>query len=501
MRDRIGRHRVTPLLVGLICMAGPVELAAGGPQAPARRGEQVRRTEKAYPTGDKTTSVVLLERLAPAEIRAGQAFNYAIKITNLTRAEIADVVVTEQFPAAFRIGSILPEPTGTGERSAAWEWEKLGPQETKEIRVSGSTEQTEDLTYCATVTFNTVVCATTRVVQPQLALTKHAPAEVLICDPIPLRFVVGNTGSGVARNVRIADKLPEGWKTTDGRTSLAFDAGDLAAGQSREFTVNVRSSQTGRFTNTATAAEEGGLSAEATATTTVRQPVLAVAKSGPDFRYIGRPAKFEITVANEGDAAAANTVVVDAVPAGTDFVTASDGGQLADGKVTWNLGTLAAGESRIVSLTVTPTRRGTVQNTAVAKAVCAEGSASARMEVRGIPAILLEVIDLHDPIEVGGNETYEIVVVNQGSADGTNIVITCTLPAEQEYVSAAGPTQAQAAGKTVRFAPLRSLAPKAKATYRLVVKGVQAADVRFKVSMTSDQVDSPVEETESTHIY
>ena len=51
------------------------------------------------------------------------------------------------------------------------------------------------------------------------------------------------------------------------------------------------------------------------------------------------------------------------------------------------------------------------------------------------------------------------------------------------------------------FAPLKSLAPKVKVTYRVVVKAVGTGDVRFKVSLTSDQMTSPAEETESTNIY
>ena len=55
--------------------------------------------------------------------------------------------------------------------------------------------------------------------------------------------------------------------------------------------------------------------------------------------------------------------------------------------------------------------------------------------------------------------------------------------------------------KIVKFAPLKSLAPKAKAVWRVVTKGVKAGDSRFKVSLTSDQMASPAPETESTHVY
>ena len=121
--------------------------------------------------------------------------------------------------------------------------------------------------------------------------------------------------------------------------------------------------------------------------------------------------------------------------------------------------------------------------------------------MKGVPAILLEVIDISDPIEVGADETYVITVTNQGTADDNNIRIECTLPAEEDFVSAEGPTKFNAEGKSVVFEPLSSLAPKAKVTYRVVVKGTSAKDVRFKTSLTSDMLTSPVEETESTHVY
>ncbi|MCB9849301.1 MAG: hypothetical protein H6817_01200, partial [Phycisphaerales bacterium] len=56
-------------------------------------------------------------------------------------------------------------------------------------------------------------------------------------------------------------------------------------------------------------------------------------------------------------------------------------------------------------------------------------------------------------------------------------------------------------GKKVTFAALPSLAPKAKAVYKVTIKGVSEGDARFEVELNSDQITSPVMETESTHIY
>ncbi len=132
---------------------------------------------------------------------------------------------------------------------------------------------------------------------------------------------------------------------------------------------------------------------------------------------------------------------------------------------------------------------------------CGQAETSVALEVRGIPDILLEVVDQLDPVEVGGTTTYVIEVTNQGSADGTNIAITCTLPPELQYVSANGPSPLTAQGRTVRFTPLAVLAPRAKTAYQVVVMRLAVGDVRFKVSMNSDQIDQVVEETESTHVY
>ena len=216
---------------------------------------------------------------------------------------------------------------------------------------------------------------------------------------------------------------------------------------------------------------------------------------------MGRPLTYEITVTNKGDAPARNTVVTDVVPAGTAFVAASAGGKFANGAVTWSLGTLQPGGSAKVSLTLRAVARGRARNTATVRAYCARAAAEATTELAGVPAILLELIDEADPIEVGAQETYVVTVTNQGSADGTNISVVCTLPAEQEFVSAKGPTEATHKDGVVTFAPLGELDPKAKAVYRVMVKGIKAGDVRFKVSLKSDQMTSPAEETESTHIY
>jgi uncharacterized repeat protein (TIGR01451 family) len=333
-------------------------------------------------------------------------------------------------------------------------------------------------------------------------LRKTSPSNVLLCEEIPTKFVVTNPGSGTVKDVKIEDKLPDGLKTIDGDSTIAIDAGTLAEGESKEFTVTLKADKTGKYENTATASSSRGLKAEASSVTQVRQPILEIDKTGPEKRYLGRSVTYEITVANKGDAPANDLVIRDRLPAGVKFLSASGNGTAENRRVQWSLGTVEPGDSRKVSVTVMPESAKTISNTAIVSAECAEGvRASARTQIEGIPAILLEVIDTQDPIEVGGRTTYVITATNQGTAPATNIQIICGLEEEMSHISSSGVTRSSAEGSKVTFQPLGSLAPGEKAEWRVNVRAVSAGDVRFKVDMNTDQLSRPVEETEATHLY
>jgi hypothetical protein len=153
-------------------------------------------------------------------------------------------------------------------------------------------------------------------------------------------------------------------------------------------------------------------------------------------------------------------------------------------------------------LDVMGTRIGTIRNVATARAYCAGAVADdASTIVAGIPAILLEIVDSPDPVEVGAETIYTITVTNQGSTPGTNIVVSCNLEDQAEYAGSRGTTRAIVAGKAITFAPVASVAPKAKAQWQMRVKAIGSGNIRFHVSMNSDQLTRDVQETEATHFY
>jgi len=81
-------------------------------------------------------------------------------------------------------------------------------------------------------------------------------------------------------------------------------------------------------------------------------PDTAVSKSGPTNVGGGAVFSYAITVSNDGLGTANNVVARDVLPGGTTFVSASGNGSATGGIATWTLGTLEAGASTNLTLTV-----------------------------------------------------------------------------------------------------------------------------------------------------
>ena len=479
----------------------PSSVRGWGYYSPRHGGDETA-SRMAFPTGDPDTSAMLVHQVMPNEVARGQDFEFSYHVTNLTSAELQNVMLMMDSSSNLEISNSTPDGNMSGD-GMTWTLGNMGPGETRVIELVGSASEVGMASDCITVSYNNFLCATTKVVEPALALSKTATAEALTCDEIVIRYLVENTGSGAASNVVIKDTLPEGLAMNNGSRSVNIPVGTLAAGESRAFEVRANASRTGEFSSGAMATADAGLEAEAGATNTViTQPELAVGVECTQTRFLGRNFTYEYSIENTGNGVANSATASASIPQGTSVVRVSDGGRVVGNNVVWDFGAMGVGDSGNFSMTVSASSIGNYTSSVVANAACADSvSDSCRTEVKGIPAILLEVVDITDPVEVGQQTTYVITVTNQGSANDNNIRIVATLPPEQSFVSASGATNGTANGKTVNFAPSGSLAPGAAITWRVTVRADSAADSRFRVEMTSANLKSEVIETEATNLY
>jgi uncharacterized repeat protein (TIGR01451 family) len=314
---------------------------------------------------------------------------------------------------------------------------------------------------------------------------------------------VSNPGTGPVTNLLLRGKLPEGLQHSQGAVVEA-ELGVLAPGEARTVTLTTAAAKGGRQAVEIAASGEGGLETNANTAVMVLGPVLQLQRGGPAKCYVKGEVGLEMELANAGSAAAGYVEVVDTLPAGLEFVAASDAGAYdpAARTITWRLAALPPGGRQRLGYRVKAVTVGEqVERTLVRADRGSEVRAESTFTVEGIPALLLEVVDLEDPIEIGGELTYEVRVVNQGSCPCTNIQITATVPDGLQAHEATGPSAYKVQGAQVVFEPLPKLATKADVVYRIKVRGRQPGDYRFKVQMTCEQLSQPVYKEEASRVY
>lgn len=464
-------------------------------------GVKYVRGSMAFPTGLRESSGLLLEKVVPAEVSVGRPFSYEYKVINLTDYHLSQVVVTDKVTSNFQASDSVPPATSMNGGVATWNLDHLGPRETKTIKVTGSASEESTIVTCGWATYMPILCEPIKVTKPAIELAKSMPAQVMQCDPIPVKLTVRNSGSSALTSVKVTDTLPSGLVTDAGQSSVSFDVGTLAPGESKELTFNAKANQTGDFTNPAKATSAQGVEADASASVKVVKPVLTLACETPERAIFGRNFEMCLTIRNTGDGDSANTVVSAALGGGR-FVSATEGGAVSGGNVSWNIGSLAPGATKRVCMTVVADAGATLNFSSTAQGVCAEPVTTAcRTQVEGVPGILLEVVDDVDPIPVGSTTTYSIRVTNQGNSPITNVRITGKRdPESQEIVSGAGATEVTVTADGVSMGAVMTLGPKQTAEWKVVVRATKAENALFEIKMSSDQLREAME-TESTNQY
>lgn len=476
--------------------------ACNCPKPQAKPGA-VGPNERYFPTGEQSTSAILLRQVGPTEVRVGQEYDGAIEVVNLTDVDLQNVQVNLENMSNVQLVSSNPAWTRTN-GEVVWLLTDLPAAGTQRINFRAKASAAGAATNCLSVSYANRLCASTNVVEPMLQLTKTATPEVCgTCGDVTLTYAVRNAGTGTAENVVIKDTLPEGLATRDGRNLVELRAGSLAGGVERIYNIHTVAAKRGTFASAAYATSDSGITAKSgEPTTVVKQPAFAFSCDANNRVFLGRDLDYRISVRNIGDCEARDVLIKAPVPSACNFLSADGGGRFEGGAVAWRIDSLAAGRSATVTMSLHPTAVGSARTTATASAACLAGSSTECVtEVAGIPAILLEVVDTVDPVAVGTETTFVVTATNQGSSADSNVKVVATLPAAMEFVSGSGVTAVTAAGQTVTMAPVANLAPGAKAEWRVIVKARSAQDARSRWEMTSDQFKVPVIETESSNLY
>jgi uncharacterized repeat protein (TIGR01451 family) len=228
---------------------------------------------------------------------------------------------------------------------------------------------------------------------------------------------------------------------------------------------------------------------------------LALAKvDDPDPVGLGEPLTFRLTVTNRGPLASEQVTVTDELDPSVTLrqpPTATQGTCSGDRTVTCALGTLANQESATVTLLVTPGRAGLLRNRATVTGARLDHDpendvADSETDVLASDLSVTKT-DSPDPVGAGDPLTYTVTVTNPGPDAAEGVVLTDTLPAGVELVSAT-PSQGTCSGAPVVTCALGTITPSfegppATATVTLTVRPQQPGTIRNVATVTADTPD------------
>jgi uncharacterized repeat protein (TIGR01451 family) len=473
-------------------LQSPIEeslLAEGKPGSPQLEGVQ--------------TLSVSVEKTGPEEIQVEIPATFQVKVQNVGNSRAHAVTLTDRIPDGTEFMGAEPTPREGPGGVLVWELGELAPGEERIINLELLPKAEGEIGSVAQVSFQALASVRSTCTKPKLEIKHTAPTQVLIGEDVVFAIRISNPGSGAATGVVIDEDVPTGLIHAAG-SALESEIGTLEPGEVRQMELLLKADSPGLVQNKIRVRGNGNLFDDHVVNVEVVAPQLQVQIDGPTQRYLERPVTYDIAFHNPGTAPAKNLNLVTRLPKGLEFVSANNKGRYdaRSHAVQWSLIELPAGEKGAVQLTGLPLETGAQLLRLEANADGnLTGDAELTTQVAALTELEFSVSDVQDPIEINSETTYEIRVVNNGAKAAQNIEVFVKLPREITAITADGATRAKVEPHQVIMEPIRELAPRADAVYRIKVRGLAEGDHIVEVFLRSDEVTTAVMKQESTKVY
>jgi len=481
-------NRSTPISSGLDVQAAPSFSSRREVPAPQPK-----------PTPQPSSSAILssqspnlrIEGEGPQAVTLGKPASYSITVKNDGQKDAGEVVLSIALPKNAQLAGVnttLGTPQQStdqaGQTRIIWQIERVPAQGEQKLSLVLTPQNSQPFQLAVDWAFRPPSTSTRiDVLQPRLEMQLVGPKEIMYGVTQTYTVVVSNPGTGDAENVSLAlAPLSLGQPQAEPQR-----VGVIAAGEKREFQIEVQAGQAGPLQIRSAATADGGLKAEIAEEIIVRRAKVQVAAQGTRFVYAPAGAAYEVSVSNTGDAPARNLTVAVGLPGGAKYLGGTEGAQSVEGGLRLAIGDLAPGDSRSfkVNCELTVEGRNQLQVQARADGGLVE-SAVAVTQVETIADLKLSVNDPKGPIPVGEKVAYEVMIRNRGAKAAQNVTVTTQFADGIEPLTTEG-AQSSIAGGLVSFQPIARIEPNEEVKLLIYARGVKSGNHIFRTELSSQE--------------
>ena len=197
--------------------------------------------------------------------------------------------------------------------------------------------------------------------------------EPNVGDVIEYTITVTNNGPSNATGITANDKLPDGVTYISDNSGGKYDPqtgvwsfDSLNVNETKTLTIKVRVNRNGEITNVVDVKSREnpeGTTGNATINAKNSKADLVIAKTVSTTKaYVGDTIVYTITIANRGTTDATGVLVYEDLLDGLKYLSDDGNGQYNFNTGIWNIGTLSAGETRVLNIVVQVTKAGNITN-------------------------------------------------------------------------------------------------------------------------------------------
>jgi uncharacterized repeat protein (TIGR01451 family) len=450
-----------------------------------------------------TNPSLVVESTAPQRAMVGQPLKHTIVVRNMGQQVAEQISLRAGFSLTCEVLQIVPEATVLNGSELLWPIGRLAPGQSREVHVVLRPLESGLFRCTATVQLAAVSRVEVPVEAPKLDLVISGPKGLRKGGQATLQVRVRNVGSVPARQVVVRQVL-SGVKVAEhyGIEPFRSELGTLGPGEVRDLTVPLYGWGPGKaLVRLEALSEETALTA-ATHEVQIRAPALELQIQGPQRRYVGRLVDYALQVRNTGDLPAEALEAIVYLPAQAEFHRAERNGHWDPSlrTIKWTLEKLPPHASTEVRMTVRWNQEGEhlVRAAALDHQTGTVCKIDYPVQAEGYASLIVQAVDLEDPVAVGEPITYEIYVLNRGTKPASNTHLTVELSEDLHLVEVQGPVEHELKGQTIHFRPVVELEPRRIYTFRLKGTALHPGVPTIRATATSDSVPTSVRAEQGT---